>query len=200
MNDEIRRILDQITELETELRDKLQEQQQRWHYRIEGRRVRFKRDVRRAHRRVRVNVLRFLAESSWRHVLSAPFIYSVIVPFALLDLFLAMYQAICFRLYGIPMVRRSDYIVIDRQHLAYLNVIQRINCMYCGYANGLIAYAREITARTEQYWCPIKHARRVRGTHARYARFLDYGESEDFEVRVRDLRRELQKETEATAD
>lgn len=43
-------------------------------------------------------------------------------------------------------MRRGDYIVVDRHHLAYLNVIQKINCVYCGYGNGLIAYARKIIA------------------------------------------------------
>jgi hypothetical protein len=34
------------------------------------------------------------------------------------------------------------------------------------YANGVFAYVREVGSRTEQYWCPIKHARRVLGVHA----------------------------------
>jgi hypothetical protein len=29
----------------------------------------------------------------------------------------------------IARVRRSQYVVIDRQHLAYLNAIERLNCM-----------------------------------------------------------------------
>jgi hypothetical protein len=56
--------------------------------------------------------------------------------------------------------------VFDRYHLAYLNVLEKLNCAY---ANGLIAYVREIAGRTEQYWCPIKHARRVIGAHSHYA-------------------------------
>ena len=46
-------------------------------------------------------------------------------------------------------------------------------------------------ARTEQYWCPIKHDRRTIGMHARYAHFLDYGDPADFhEIQAR-LRIEL---------
>jgi hypothetical protein len=50
-------------------------------------------------------------------------------------------------------------------------------CVYCGYANGVIAYARKIASRTEQYWCPIKHALRIRDPHVRYAQFLEYGDA-----------------------
>jgi hypothetical protein len=59
-------------------------------------------------------------------------------------------------------------VVIDRHRLGYLNPVQKLNCVFCGYGNGVIAYAREITARTEQYWCPIKHALKVKGSHDRY--------------------------------
>ena len=81
--------------------------------------------------------------------------------------------------------------MVDRYRLGYLNIFERLNCAYCGYANGVIAYAREITARTEQYWCPIKHARKVLGSHARYAHFLDYGEAEDYAVKLDESRRRL---------
>ncbi|MFM7273044.1 MAG: hypothetical protein ACKO4A_04200, partial [Gammaproteobacteria bacterium] len=120
-------------------------------------------------------------------------IYALIIPFALLDLFLTVYQAICFRLYRLPRVPRADYIVIDRHQLKYLNALQKLNCVYCGYVNGLIGWTREIASVTEQYWCPIKHARKVLGTHTRYAKFLDYGDAEAFPVRVRDLRQELRR-------
>ena len=46
---------------------------------------------------------------------------------------------------------RGQYIVIDRHRLKYLNAIEKLNCVYCGYGNGVIAYARDIAGRTEQY-------------------------------------------------
>lgn len=98
----------------------------------------------------------------------------------MLDLFVSTYQFICFPVYGIPKVRRSNYMVFDRYHLAYLNMLEKLNCSYCSYGNGVIAYAREIASRTEQYWCPIKHARRLIGAHPRYALFADYGSAEGF--------------------
>jgi len=85
--------------------------------------------------------------------------------------------------------------LIDRQYLAYLNIIEKIDCMYCGYAVGMIAYASEILARTEQYFCPIKHARKVLSAHARYANFLGYGEADDFHDKLEKFRSELANET-----
>jgi hypothetical protein len=114
------------------------------------------------------------------------------VPIAIIDLSFSIYQTVCFPMYGITHVRRSVYIVIDRQHLAYLNAIEKFNCMYCGYANGVFAYVREIAGRTEQYWCPIRHATRVRAPHAHYHAFVDYGDAKGYRQRLPMLRDELQ--------
>jgi len=67
-------------------------------------------------------------------------------------------------------------------------VIERFNCFYCSYANGVIAQAREVAARTEQYWCPIKHARRMLGSHDRYPRFLEFGDAESYRQGIERLR------------
>lgn len=68
----------------------------------------------------------------------------------------------------------------DRTDLPYLNFIEKFNCFYCSYGNGVAAYVREVAAKTEQYWCPMKHARRIKSTHGRYARFFEYGDAESF--------------------
>ena len=117
-------------------------------------------------------------------VLSAPVIYSLIVPIALVDLWVMAYQAICFPIYGIPKVRRRDYLIFDRHHLAYLNVIEKVNCAYCSYCNGAIAFVREVASRTEVYWCPIKHARRILGPHPHYRGFADFGDAEGFRAKL----------------
>ena len=62
----------------------------------------------------------------------------------------------------------------------YLNILEAINCAYCSYGNGLMAYAGEITARTERYWCPIKHARKAISSHQHYIGFADFGDGETF--------------------
>lgn len=191
MHEEIHKLIAQIGELESQLRERLHQQQTRDPYHADGKRIRFTSTVRKQHRGMRIHLLRWLAQSEWRNVVSAPFIFALFIPFALLDLFLALYLATCFPLYRLKRPRRSDFIVIDHQHLDYLNSMQRLNCVYCSYVTGLIAYAREIASVTEQYWCPIKHAGKIIGTHARYAKYLDYGETENIVVKVRDLRQEL---------
>jgi len=98
---------------------------------------------------------------------------------------------VCFPIYGISRVHRRAYFAIDRRQLAYLNGIEKINCTFCSYANGFIAYTREVAARTEQYWCPIKHARAIRAPHARYQLFFDYGDAEGYRHQLGALRRTL---------
>lgn len=124
-------------------------------------------------------------------ILTAPVIYALIVPFVLLDLCVTVYQAVCFPVYRIAKVRRADHIAFDHRHLAYLNGLQKLNCLYCSYCNGLISYIREIAARTEQYWCPIKHAMRLKGPHDHYAEFVDFGDAEGFQKRFGGLRAAL---------
>ncbi len=99
------------------------------------------------------------------------------LPFLLLDAAVAVYQLICFPIYGIPKVRRKDYLVFDRGRLAYLNTIEKVGCIYCSYANGLLGLVTEIAARSEQYFCPIKHAHALARPHSRYAKFLPYGDA-----------------------
>ncbi len=191
MNEHISRILQQINTLEDELRTVLHEQESRALFTIRNKRVEFEHSVKEAHKQLKLNVFHWFRTSKPQNILSAPFVYGMIVPILLYDFFLGLYQTICFSLYGIPRVRRADYIVIDRHHLKYLNSIEKLNCMYCGYANGVLAYAREITARTEQYWCPIKHARKVLDSHRRYVDFLGYGEAEQFQTFLETSRQKL---------
>lgn len=167
-------------------------QRARWQYRINRGRIRFDREVRQAHRRLKQGVLTFLRESSLCNALTAPLIYSLVVPLALADLWITIYQWLCFPVYGIARVRRRDYFALDRHKLGYLNAIEKVNCTYCSYANGMLAYVREIAARTEQYWCPIKHGRRVRSPHAAYPLFADYGDAAGYRERSPALRATLQ--------
>lgn len=141
-------------------------------------------------RRQKVGLWRYLRGARLAVLLTAPIIYSGWVAFLLLDLFVSVYQAVCFPIYGIPKVRRADYLVFDRGDLPYLNIIEKFNCFYCSYGNGVVAYAREVAARTEQYWCPIKHARRLLGAHERYPRFFEHGDAEAFRQGLERLRQQ----------
>jgi hypothetical protein len=145
-------------------------------------------------RRQKVGLWPYLRQSRWPVLLSAPLVYSGWVVFALLDAFVSLYQAVCFPIYGIPKVGRADYLVFDRADLPYLNVVEKFNCFYCSYGNGLMAYGREIAARTEQYWCPIKHARRIKAAHEHYPRFFEYGDAESWQKGLERLRRQYPKE------
>ena len=194
MNDKIRELLGQMSGLEAQLQAALHEHENRIMFTIKGKRVEFEHDVRAAHRKLKRSVLRWLVTDRPQNLITGPFIYFMGIPMALLDLTVSIYQAVCFPIYRIAKVPRSEYIVFDRHALGYLNFYERLHCEYCAYANGLLAYCTEIVARTEEYFCPIKHARKVLGTHARYLRFLEYGEAEDYHGRLEKFRRALAKD------
>ncbi len=195
MNERIRDLLGQISSLEDDLRTALHEQEQRVTFKIRGKRVEFEQSVKQAHQRLRTGFFHWLLTIRPLNLLTLPIIYAMIVPLLMLDLCVSFYQATCFPIYRVAKVRRADYFVFDRQYLGYLNVIERFQCAYCAYANGLMAYVTEIVARTEQYFCPIKHARKILGTHERYARFLEYGDATDYPARLEEFRRALEEKT-----
>ncbi len=114
-------------------------------------------------------------------IITAPFIYLCFIPTIALDLIVTLFQKVCFPLYGIPIVSRGDYVIIDRHKLKYLNLSKKINCVYCGYFTGVIAYAQEIAGRTEQYWCPIKHAKKLKNSHSRYEIFFGHGDAKAYQ-------------------
>jgi hypothetical protein len=188
-------LLAQVAELEREVEHELNRAREQWRYRVDAGRIWFERDVHLAHKRLKQSIPRFIRESSPLNILTAPIIYAMVVPIALIDASFSLYQVLCFPLYGISHVPRSRYIVaLDRRHLAYLNAIEKLNCGYCGYANGVLAYVREIAGRTEQYWCPIRHAKAVRTPHAHYREFVDYGDAEGYHRRLPMLREKLKGE------
>ncbi len=180
MNERISELVRNIRTLEAELEVELARRRIEFSFVVQKGKVRFEHVMVARHRAARLGLTRYILQSRPLMVLSAPLIYSLILPFVLLDAFVTVYQAVCFRIYGIARVRRGDYFIFDRHQLAYLNAIEKLNCLYCSYGNGLIAYVREIASRTEQYWCPIKHARRVIAAHEHYAAFLDYGDAESY--------------------
>jgi len=129
------------------------------------------------HRRLKVASWKHIRSTRWLVILSSPVIYACVLPFLLLDAAVALYQLVCFPIYGIAKVRRKDYLVFDRGRLAYLNSIEKVGCVYCSYANGLLALITEVAARSEKYFCPIKHAQPLVKTHSRYEEFLPYGDA-----------------------
>lgn len=144
-------------------------------------------------RRHRAPLLPYVLRGDILTIVTAPLIYSLIVPFVMLDLWVSFYQAVCFRAWGVVRVRRRAFFAIDRHKLGYLNALEKANCVYCSYVSGLIAYVQEVSARTEQYWCPIRHGRRVRGRHERHAGFAPYGDGAAYREVLPTLRARLKK-------
>jgi hypothetical protein len=194
MNDRVREILDQMSKLEDELRIALKEQHSTISFQIKGKRIEFEKSIKETHKRLKINFFRWLVTNRPQNLITGPIIYSLIVPLVITDLFVTFYQITCFPIYGIRKVRRKDYIIYDRQQLNYLNFIEKFHCTYCAYGSGMIAYVSEIVARTEQYFCPIKHAHKVIGTHHRYINFLEFGEAENYEAKLERFRQHLNNE------
>ena len=171
MYTDIGKRLEEMRGIQEQLGQFFDEARERFRYTLEDGGVRFSREVQLLQRRYRVSSLRYL-----------------------LDAGLTLYQHICFRAYGVPRVRRRDYLVNDRHTPGYLNTIEKLNCTYCRYANSMVAYTREIVARTEQYWCPIRHARRVSYAHPRYPGFFAYGDAASCQQGLAGKRRALESE------
>jgi hypothetical protein len=188
----IQDIIEQIKNLEKGLSIEIQKKEKEFFYRIKGKKVFFEEDAIKYHKTLVTKIHRYLYRVGIRNIITTPVIWFCLVPILFLDLVATVFQLICFPVYRIPKVRRSDYIVIDRHALTYLNIIEKIYCIYCGYFNGIIAYIQEIAARTEQYWCPIKHARKIGTIHSRYNKFLAYGDADSYTKEVERIRRDFE--------
>ncbi len=184
-------IVEEIKKLEKELLLEIQKKEEEFFYKIKGKKVYFEAETKKYHKTFTTKIHTYILNASLLNMLTVPIIWFCLIPAVLMDLVVSAYQFVCFRIYGIPKVKRVDYIVIDRQSLSYLNPIEKLNCVYCGYFNGLIAYIQEIAARTEQFWCPIKHARKLGTIHKRYHKFLDYGDHQEYQKRLAETRRDF---------
>ena len=191
MNHKIDALLDRIRDIEHEIESELQRRREGLKADFEAKRVRFEQEVLAQQQRFKMGLLPYLLSSEIKNLLSAPLIYAVFFPMVVLDLFVWVYQWVCFPLYGLARVKRADYFVFDRVHLGYLNLIEKINCAYCSYGNGLMAYATEVVGQTEQYRCPIKHARKVLNAHPYYMGFVDFGDAQAYRDELGHLREQL---------
>ncbi len=192
MSDSLDLLLEKMHLLEKEIIRELQKKEVDFFYQVRQGKVRFTGEAMARHRLLVKRFSAFVRGSRFMVMLTAPVIWACLIPVALLDLAITIYQAVCFPVYGIPKVKRSDYQRPDRRHLAYLNWVEKLNCEYCSYANGVISAAAEIAGRTEQYWCPIKHALRMKSMHSRYRFFFDYGDAEQYRKQVETLRRSFE--------
>lgn len=178
----INKILADIDKKKLELLKEYEKLKQKYGFSFEEKKIVFNTKIKQYHKTLKESVVKYIFSAQLRHLISAPLIYMMIIPVSILDIFLLIYQQVCFRLYGIPLVKRRNYIVYDRKHLSYLNWLQKFNCIYCSYVNGLFSYAVEIAGRSERYRCPIKHARKLDTRHSQQKNFVDYGDAEWFKV------------------
>jgi hypothetical protein len=192
MSNRLTEILEEIRELEKSVQEEMKRKEEELNYRVRKGMVIFEKEISEMHKKFSSSLFRYIAGASLPTILSAPVIYAMFLPTLLLDLCLFVYQAICFPVYGIPRVRRRDHIVLDRHYLKYLNFLERLNCDYCSYFNGLSSYATEIAARTEQYWCPIKHASGKAARHSRYHLFFDYGDARAYKTKLAEIRKKYE--------
>jgi len=195
MPNQIEVLIEKIRELEAELEIALANRAEELRLRILDGKIEYTNDILAAHRALKKGLLKYVLDSSRLKIITLPFIYGIAPPLVLLDASVSLYQFVCFPVYGIPKVNRKDYLVFDHANLAYLNLIEKVHCAYCSYGNGILAYAREIAARTEQYWCPIKHAKRIKAAHSRYNRFVDYGDAEAYHKKLGELRKDFENES-----
>lgn len=186
MRSTIQEILAKIESLNAELREEYERLAEKYGFHYQRRKIIFLEEFRKRNKSFKLPTWKYAIPTNLRHFLSIPFIYGMIVPALILDIFLTIYQYGAFTLYRIPYVKRSDFFVYDRRFLDYLNLIQKINCLYCSYVNGLFAYAVEIGARTERYWCPIKAAHKPKFSHGWYRDFADYGSPEQWNEKFAD--------------
>ena len=197
--DPIDSLLGQIRQLERALAREVQRKEVEFFYKIRQKKIRFTEEARASHKKLAKRIHRYVLDSRFLVILTGPLIWLCLFPLVALDIVASLYQAISFPSYGIPKIRRADYFAMDRHHLAYLNAVEKLNCTYCAYANGLLGYLVEMAARTEQYWCPIKHALRIHSIHSRYKHFFDYGDAEGYRERIESVRRAFEDAEEAPA-
>lgn len=191
MNNRLQKLFEDLSRLEEEISAEIKKKSEEFSYTLQNKRIKFTEEVITEHQQQVKKLSAYILQAPLRHILTAPVIWSLIVPAVFLDLMVTLYQLICFPVYNIPKVKRSDHIIIDRHFLKYLNIIEKMNCLFCSYFNGLIAFVQEVAARTEQYWCPIKHARNLAAVHSRYKNFIDYGNAEEYRKDFQKIRRDF---------
>ena len=182
-------LLEKIKQLEAELKEEIERRNKQFFYEIRKRKVIFEKNVLRRHKKMALGLWKYIKHTRPRHIIGIPIIYSMIFPVIFLDLMVTFYQYAFFPLFKLKQVTRKDYIIIDRRFLGYLNPIEKLNCIYCGYFNGVIAYVREIAGRTEYRFCPIKHATTADSFHSHYTKFVDYGDAENALARFDEIDR-----------
>ena len=115
--DEITQLARSIRALERQLEVALAKRRIELNYEVRDGIVHFEHVIIAKHRLLKARLLSYVFGARPAMILTAPVIYSLIIPVVLLDLFVAVYQRVCFPVYGIPRVCRGDYLAFDREQL-----------------------------------------------------------------------------------
>ena len=102
MNPKISELLDRIQKMEQEIELEMKRKRAELQADFEETRVRFEHEVLEQQRRFKTGVIAYLLTANFMSVLTAPVIYALFFPLALLAVSLTMYQHICFRASGLP--------------------------------------------------------------------------------------------------
>ena len=119
----LQELMQEIRELEERVATEISREAKEFGYTIRNGRIAFSNELLEQHGAASKRIRHYLSECSWIALAVAPVVYSLIIPVVLFDIFIWFYQTICFPIYRLPKVRRSEYIAIDRQHLQYLNLL-----------------------------------------------------------------------------
>lgn len=193
MNEQIREMIDEIEAMKRKLGEEIDKEEAYFDYEIRNGYIKFEKEIVDRQKKNMMHLLDWFREIPLVQLLSAPVVYMMVVPAIVLDIMLFVYKNVVSRVFKIEFGKRSDYIVFDRQYLGYLNVVEKLNCLYCAYFNGVMQYASSIAARTEFYFCPIKHAKKVAYRHEYYNIFLPYGDGDAYQKKLKELRKEEEK-------
>jgi len=188
MNGKIKEMVDEIESMKRKLGEEIAKEESHIGFEIKNGSIHFEEEMAARQKENMMHLWAWFREIPFIQLLSAPVVYMMVIPAMLLDLMLFVYRNVVSRVFKIEFAKRSDYIVFDRHYLGYLNVVEKLNCLYCAYFNGLMQYASAIAGRTEFYFCPIKHAKKIAYKHEFYDAFLPYGEGEAYQKNLNALR------------
>src|SRR2546423_588072 len=110
-------LLAEIRELEREMVGEARKKELDFCYKLHEKTVEFPGEAEPRHDALRLGIPDYVLHSRFLVLISSPVIWLCVVPIALADLVGSIYQAVCFPIYGIPKVVRSDYLAFDRHHL-----------------------------------------------------------------------------------
>lgn len=192
MNDKINKMIEEIEEMKEKLVEEILQQEEEALYEIKNGYVKFEKEVLQKQKENMKNLSKWFADIPLSHLLSSPLVYAMVIPAVFLDMMLFVYVRVVAKAFKFKFPKRADFIVFDRQYLGYLNIIEKLNCMYCSYFNGLMAYALAVANRTELYFCPIKHAKKITYEQKYYAKYLCYGDEENYQDKLKKIRQEFE--------